>query len=447
MSGSGVVNRAVSAARQVDRELARIHAGQEFLLQASPVNSEEAWESFRGGGCREAPAFRYRPPPPELDSWEESLAELPLGEVEDPTVARLFREKRKELVIRTRMLRGRGGPRFLEHGVRLYGEVDPELLTLARTLLERMPPYEEPLGKRRKSQADEDDVARAARLELAAYRKAWPPFPTDVEIRDDLPPGLMVSGGRLLIGRGTTASWKRVEALIQHEVGTHMVTFYNGQAQPLEILRVGLARYETLQEGLAVVSEYLVGGLTISRLRVLAARVLAVHALLERVGFVDLFHLLHREHGFKPYHAFAIATRVHRGGGLPKDMIYLAGFAQVARHLRRGGELRPLFAGKFALDHLPYLEELKERGVLRPSPLGPRVLERPHVETQLERLRGGVALVEILERRIENERDPTARGRLAGPAGPDGRRAPESPERGSAPAGRPAPGSPERGSA
>ncbi len=60
----------------------------------------------------------------------------------------------------------------------------------------------------------------------------------------------------------------------KHEVGTHILTYCNGLRQPIRQLRVGLAQNDQLQEGLAVFSEYLVGGLNNDRLRLIAARVI-----------------------------------------------------------------------------------------------------------------------------------------------------------------------------
>ena len=79
-----------------------------------------------------------------------------------------------------------------------------------------------------------------------------------------------------MIGRETRIAERRAEALLQHEVGTHLVTYFNGSSQPLRLLQVGLSGYDALQEGLAVLSEYLVGGLSEARMRTLAARVIAV---------------------------------------------------------------------------------------------------------------------------------------------------------------------------
>ena len=88
-----------------------------------------------------------------------------------------------------------------------------------------------------------------------------------------------------------------IEALLHHEVGTHVVTHVNGAHQPLHILASGLAGHDETQEGLAVLAEHLVGGLTAGRLRQLAARVVAVHQMVERASFEDVHaELVSRRH-------------------------------------------------------------------------------------------------------------------------------------------------------
>src|SRR5690606_17407786 len=125
----------------------------------------------------------------------------------------------------------------------------------------------------------------------------------------------------------------RVDALLQHEIGTHVVTFANGSAQPLGLLATGLAGYEELQEGLAVLSEHLVDGLDTSRLRLLAARVVAVRSVIDGADFVETYRLLAEEHDVDPTTAFTVAMRVHRGGGLTKDAVYLRGLVRLLGYL------------------------------------------------------------------------------------------------------------------
>src|SRR3546814_16622589 len=108
----------------------------------------------------------------------------------------------------------------------------------------------------------------------------------------------MVSGRNLLISTATRMQRHRVDALLQHEVSIHLMTFINGDAQGLKIFRTGLAGYEGIQEGLGVFAESAVGGLTIQRSRLLAARVLVVAALIAAAGITECFHFLRRKTWF-----------------------------------------------------------------------------------------------------------------------------------------------------
>ena len=140
----------------------------------------------------------------------------------------------------------------------------------------------------------------------------------------------------------------RVEALIQHEVGTHVLTYHNGRAQRLRHLYTGFAGYDALQEGLAVLAEYLVGGLSRPRLRLLAARVVAAHLMIDGASFVETFRTLDRTYDFAQRTAFVVTMRTYRSGGLTKDAVYLRGLRQILDYLAGGGDLEPLFVGKIA---------------------------------------------------------------------------------------------------
>ena len=188
--------------------------------------------------------------------------------------------------------------------------------------------------------------------------------------------GLLATGGNVFIGRETCIPERRANALLQHEVGTHLVTYYNGAIQPLRLLKVGLVGYEAFQEGFAVLSEYLVGGLSRGRMRTLAARVIATDQLIKQISFAEVFQQLVDEFGFEPRTAYTITLRVFRGGGLTKDALYLRGLVEILQYLGKGGELEPLLVGKIATNHIPVVREFLLRGILRNPPLrsrpGPR---------------------------------------------------------------------------
>jgi len=206
----------------------------------------------------------------------------------------------------------------------------------------------------------------------------------------------MVSHGSLLIGTETTIPASRAEALIQHEVGSHVLTYWNGRAQPFRQLYSGLAGYDPLQEGIAVLSEAFVGGFSQSRKRLLLGRVVAARLMIDGATFVDTFRELHDTWRFPARTAFTITLRIYRGGGLTKDAVYVRGIGQLLDYLRNGGELEPLLVGKIAVEHVPLIQELQAREILVPPPLRPRYLDSPQFQQQMIRIRSGLTLFQLL---------------------------------------------------
>ena len=374
----------VKAVWEVDRQLAEVNDAFEFLLLLTPTNAEEAWRRFRRGRCERVPRFAYRPLPVEPSLLKRDLFKIRIERIEDPVIADLFREKQRELDRQISLLADRGGARFLYGSMQLYGQVSPELEALAKELLERLPARtREDSGQQR---LDAEMFAQRVREEIDYYREAFPDFAATAEVRPDVT-GLLSSKGRLLIGAGTHVPAPRTEALVQHEVGTHLLTYFNGKAQPFRQLYTGLAGYDELQEGLAVLSEYLVGGLSVSRMRILAARVLAVCRLVEGASFVDTFRELDRAYDFEQRTAFSVTMRVYRGGGLTKDAVYLSGLVKLLAYLKNGASIEPLFVGKINTTHIRIVKELRLRQVLRPVAVRPRYMDYPQTETRLQKLR------------------------------------------------------------
>lgn len=383
----------VRAASGVDADLAKVSAAFDLLLAVSPVNTDQAYRAFRRSHNERPPSFKYRHLDVDPTALQRVLYTIPVERVEDPTLEAIFREKQRELSLQLDLLSDRGSPRFLHTSVALYGDVDADMSATAADVLDRIQPRE---TRERLQLVDADSFAARATAEIDKYRQIYPGIAAKVEIRDDLT-SLMVSQGSVLVGSRMRIAANRVEPLIQHEVGTHVVTFWNGTAQRFRLLAAGLAGYEELQEGLAVLAEYLVSGLTGARLRTLAARVVAARAVRDGSEFLDTYRLLNTDHGFGPQSAFQIATRVHRGGGFVKDAIYLRGLRRVVEYLGEGGRLDTLLVGKIAVDHAPLIEELQRRRVLVPPPLRPSYLDEPDAHYRLERLRERSDLVELAE--------------------------------------------------
>lgn len=386
----------VKAVWEVDSMLANISNKFDFLLLLTPVNVEHAWSKFKNKHFDHTPVFYYRPRPVDPAILKRKLYEIPIGRVEDPTLAYLFQEKRTELDRQLTMLDDRETPQFLYGSLQLFGNISDNLFNLSKNILDTLPSRSRELSKSGYLNAEE--FADIAFSEIEYYKQFYPSLSSRVQIRDDVV-GLMVSRGNLLVSRNVKIPISRSEALLQHEVGTHIVTYFNGLAQPFKQLYSGLAGYEELQEGLAVLSEYFVGGLSSRRLRLLAGRVIAARCLIDRATFIDTFREMNQTYGFDQWTAFTLTARIYRSGGFTKDVVYLRGLVNLLNYLKKGGILEPLFVGKIAIDHIPIIRELQLRKVLQPAPLYPRYFKNEQIKNKLNLLRNGLTVLNLIERR------------------------------------------------
>ncbi len=372
-----------NATREVDRALSKVCDSFEWLQALTPIDLAGHWERFVEAGYDIEPVFEYRPLPIDPDLVRRELINIRVEDVEDPSLDVLLREKQQELDRQLSMLAMRGTRGFLYGSLQLYGDADASLVALADEVLDAVRRAPAETSARRLGMSE---IRARAQQELGFYQETHEDFPTEIEISDDVAAGLMVSSGRLWLSTGLSLSEARLVPILQHEIGTHVVTYYNGRKQPLGQFAEGLADYEPLQEGLGVFSEYLAGALPASRMRTIASRVHAVRCLCAGATFVETFRVL-CDLGSSPRGAFNIAVRVFRGGGLTKDAVYLRGLRDLVAHIARGHEIDVLFVGKIALRHLPLVQELRRRGVLRPPAVLPRVLRDPRMRARLEAAR------------------------------------------------------------
>lgn len=386
----------VKAVWEIDNQLSEISNSFDFLLNVTPINTEAAWNKFKQTHFEKAPILYYRPLPISPPLVKRKLYDIRIERVEDPTLAFIFREKQMELDRQLTMIWDRSKPEFLYGGIQLYGKTTKELVKLAKDILTKIPPRSRESGAGHSINAIE--FAERARLEIEYYKESYPVFTSKVIVRDDIV-GLMVSRGNLLIGNEIKLHPSRVDALLQHEIGTHIITYFNGKAQPFQQLYSGLAGYEELQEGLAVLAEFLVGGLSRPRMRLLAGRVIASDCLISGSSFIETFRVLNHDLGFDQRTAFTITIRIYRGGGLVKDAIYLRGLVELLKYLKSGGKLEPLYVGKIATEHVPVIQELQYRHVLKPTPLRPRYIDDPGTADKLLKLKNGLDTLELIERK------------------------------------------------
>lgn len=377
---------------EIDQKLAQIETSYQFLWLISPANIRQIKENFFKSNYEKVLNYHYRLLPFDPDVLKRELYNLKMEEIDDPALSYIFREKREELDLQISMLTGRGSKEFFYNSMMLYGDIEKSLLKEAENLLREAREEEESTAS---SIMKADDFKVLAEKEFEYFRGQDPNFTSKIHVREDVNI-LMVSQGELYIPSDYKLNANETKALIQHEIGTHVLTYYNGKQQPLKLLSIGLTDYDTLQEGLAVLSEYLVGGLTANRMRTLSGRVVAASARMHGAEFQDIFRLLHHDYGFTPQRSFNITSRIMQGGGFTKDISYLKGLLQLREHLENGGELAPLLTGKFALEHMPIITELGERRVLKHVNLTPRYLNTEETKNKISKIRKGLSLSQMI---------------------------------------------------
>lgn len=171
----------------------------------------------------------------------------------------------------------------------------------------------------------------------------------------------------LVLNTNHTYSDNEIAVLTNHEIGVHMVTTMNALLHPLKIFSHGFPNNEETQEGLAVFSEYMSNNLTITRLKELAYRVIAVDSLAKGYSFSRTFRLLHNQYDLEREEAFYITVRAHRGGGFTKDYLYLTGLKKVYDYYHAGKDLSVLLTGKVSLEYVDEIQTLIKKELAVPA--------------------------------------------------------------------------------
>jgi uncharacterized protein (TIGR02421 family) len=379
---------------KVDADLAQIDDAVELLLNVTPVNVSQAWHRFRHTAYSSVPKFLYRALRHDPSDLKRQLFTVPVDSVEDPTLHHIFTTKREELDRQISMLSDRGSANFLLGSQQIYGNPDESIIETATKVLELLPPHTH--DDHASDFIDAMEFVEHAQNEIEHYQNLDPDLESTVIVESDIP-GLMVAHGNLLVSKIVVVAKHRIDATLQHEIGTHVLTHHNGGCQPLRLLQTGLAGYEETQEGIAVLSEYLVGGLSRPRFRQVAARVVAVDQLVRGADFCEVFVLLHDQYGFSQSSAFNITMRVFRSGGFTKDVVYFRGLINLLEYLKSGGSMKSILIGKIALDHIEVTEELRWRQILKPPRLLPRYLNAMQSSARLDEiLRSDRAAIDLI---------------------------------------------------
>jgi len=350
--------------RKLDNELYELVKGINILDSVSPVNYRLEKTAFFESNFSRSPEFAYSTEKVDSFCLKRSLFNLPVDTLAEAELSQLYSDVIESHVDKIDQYKSIGTPDFLYESFRYYGEPSEKDIRNANFILHL--PDSEPNSD---AILCADEIV--ARLEKFARAEG---YQYQIKLDDSMIANALVSGTTVKVNSTAQASETEVDALAHHELGVHLVTTLNARNQPLKILSMGCPVNTMTQEGLAILSEYLAGCMTLPRLKVLALRVLAVDSMVEENDFKKTFLFLKEQHNVADDQAFTITARVYRGGGFTKDYLYLQGLHQMLNAYESRPDFNNLLSGKVSIEHLSVITRLIDKGyLLKPELISPAI--------------------------------------------------------------------------
>ena len=339
---------------KLDKALVNLVSDIDILNAIGPLNYREQRQQFVDQHYSANPQFVYREHKIDPFLLKRKLFNLPIESIDNPDLYRIYADVIDSYVDKVDQYKSLGTPEFLYDSLRYYGEPSEKDVRNAQFILHL--PIED-LSEEKVLGVNEitvllQDFAKAEDYQYELIHDAT------------MIANALVSGTKVKINSAAELGLTDAKALAHHELGVHLLTTLNGQAQPLKILSLGCPMNTMTQEGLAIFAEYQAGFMTVKRLRTLALRVLAVDSMIREKNFRNTFLLLKEQYGVAESLAFTITARVYRGGGFTKDYLYLQGFHQVLNLFPVEPNFNRLLVGKTSIKYLGEISRLIDQGIL-----------------------------------------------------------------------------------
>jgi len=331
--------------KQLEATIALLDRVRPLNLTGELLRLTRAFEA----GQRLEPAFTYAPPTP-LGGVRRELVELAKTLDAQGLEARLLAERARELELEATLAEHVGEPTFAALARQRFPLPAPStaIARLAEQFSIAQPGTKSPENDGLLHDSSDVRDPQSLWSELSRRLQAER-FTVRIEVVVGLVSLAAVADGvvRVRAGARLTASTARRIAL--HEVEGHVRPRVSGQLLG-GVFVAGSARASEDEEGRAILLEERAGLLDAERRRELARRFLAAESLRGGADLWDTVALL-GQRGATLEAAVELACRVHRGGGLGRELIYLVGYQRVAAAVARRPELEQvLVSGRVAID-------------------------------------------------------------------------------------------------
>jgi hypothetical protein len=282
-------------------------------------------------------------------------------------IGALHAARAEELELEALLAERIGGPGFAELAARRFraplGALEEHVSAFVERALGQAAPTQESFGSRYRSD-DSDSPSSLVRKVSRLARELG--VSLRIETRPDQLAIAATGHGVVAVRPGVLLSADAASRIALHEIVGHALPRMRSRHAPWSLLRAGTAGSVEAEEGRALLVEARAGHLDQGRKRELSFRHLAALGVRRGAELDETFREL-VVRGADAAEAVEIAVRVHRGGGLGREVVYLPAYLEVRRAFEREPALERWFergrVGLGAAKILAALENPSDRRV------------------------------------------------------------------------------------
>ncbi len=311
---------------------------------------EEDWER----GCRSNPTFQY-PDQPLVESLIGPLRNAAKELQHQGQLGEIYARRAQELALEAEICLAVGTDRFAPLAARRYRRRDrfddkaDALCTRWLEAAQPATPHPEELV-RSDDEGHPESLVNRMRQAVGAAR-----IPFRVQLTDRLV-ALSATGAEVIyVAQGRLLGLAAVRRTVLHEIQGHALPRHRASHASLGIFAAATAHGADDQEGYALRLEQNADLLDQRRQRELALRHLAATTVRQGASFVETVTTLTDYEG-PLADRLRIAARVHRGGGLARELVYLPALLRIIDAFQRDRSLEGILAaGRVAVNEAPAL--------------------------------------------------------------------------------------------
>ncbi|MEE4197170.1 MAG: flavohemoglobin expression-modulating QEGLA motif protein [Bacteroidales bacterium] len=355
---------------RIDKQLFNIAKNFEIISLINPANLDQERKKFLKSRFKHNPNFIYHQLSINPFEFKRKLYNIPVEKITDISLRMLYQDIIDSYTDKIDIIASIGTEKSLYNSLRYFGEPDLTDIKNAEYILHSSQSVDE----QEEMILNSTDVFHYFKNVINTYG-----FDCKLEISKKIISKVLNLNHKktLYIRKDAFFSEKSLRALAEHEIGVHMLTTINSRLQPLHLFRLGTPLNTHAQEGLAILSEYLSGNISVNRLQILALRVLTIEKMLKGFDFKQTFEFLMDTGNLNETQAFYMTARIYRGGGFTKDHLYLKGFKDILKYYHEGNDILPLLIGKTSLKYQPVINEMIERKIFLPPKYKTRSFVNP----------------------------------------------------------------------